>query len=223
MKQLCLLPIVLLFGICISISDAAAEPANLGLQKIELEHYYDSGQYDEDLTTRLSEAKYYLNFRITQNGRLKNPKKLALVLDIDETALSNYDDLRRLQFGGTAEEIEAANVDGHDSAIDPTLDLYRFALENNIAIFFITGRKEFERSATIENLLHAGYQKWSGLLMQPDNYNRYSITSYKVASREKIEEMGYDIVLNIGDQYSDLRGSHADMTIKLPNPFYYIP
>ena len=33
----------------------------------------------------------------------------------------------------------------------------------------------------------------------------------------------YDIVANFGDQYSDLIGGHADRTVKLPNPTYYLP
>ncbi|MDQ0403073.1 hypothetical protein J2S50_001622 [Streptomyces sp. DSM 40167] len=30
------------------------------------------------------------------------------------------------------------------------------------------------------------------------------------------------IVANVGDQYSDLRGGHADRTYKLPNPTYFV-
>jgi len=34
---------------------------------------------------------------------------------------------------------------------------------------------------------------------------------------------GYDILLTIGDQYSDLKGGYADKGFKLPNPMYYLP
>jgi len=30
-------------------------------------------------------------------------------------------------------------------------------------------------------------------------------------------------ILNMGDQESDPAGGYADVTFKLPNPFYYIP
>jgi hypothetical protein len=33
---------------------------------------------------------------------------------------------------------------------------------------------------------------------------------------------GYDIVVNAGDQESDLEGGHADRAFKLPNPFYFV-
>jgi hypothetical protein len=46
---------------------------------------------------------------------------------------------------------------------------------------------------------------------------------YKSATRAHIESLGYHIVANFGDQYSDLIGGHADKTFKLPNPNYYLP
>jgi hypothetical protein len=30
-------------------------------------------------------------------------------------------------------------------------------------------------------------------------------------------------VINLGDQRSDLEGERAELSLKLPNPFYYIP
>jgi acid phosphatase class B len=50
-----------------------------------------------------------------------------------------------------------------------------------------------------------------------------STIDYKSATRAHIESLGYDIVGNFGDQYSDLTGGHADKTFKLPNPNYYLP
>jgi predicted secreted acid phosphatase len=47
---------------------------------------------------------------------------------------------------------------------------------------------------------------------------------YKSGERRKIVEAGYRIILNVGDQMSDLTGSpRAELSVKLPNPFYYIP
>ena len=46
---------------------------------------------------------------------------------------------------------------------------------------------------------------------------------YKSATRGYIESLGYDIVANFGDQYSDFTGGFADKTFKLPNPSYYLP
>jgi len=46
---------------------------------------------------------------------------------------------------------------------------------------------------------------------------------YKSATRAHIESLGYEIVANFGDQYSDLIGGYADRTFKLPNPNYFLP
>jgi HAD superfamily, subfamily IIIB (Acid phosphatase) len=46
---------------------------------------------------------------------------------------------------------------------------------------------------------------------------------YKSATRAHIESLGYDIVANFGDQFSDLEGGHADRTFKMPNPNYFLP
>ena len=48
-------------------------------------------------------------------------------------------------------------------------------------------------------------------------------TQYKSLTRQHIESLGYDIVANFGDQFSDLNGGFADQTFKIPNPMYFLP
>jgi HAD superfamily, subfamily IIIB (Acid phosphatase) len=45
----------------------------------------------------------------------------------------------------------------------------------------------------------------------------------QVLTRAHIESLGYDIVGNFGDQFSDLNGGFADETFKIPNPMYFLP
>ena len=52
--------------------------------------------------------------------------------------------------------------------------------------------------------------------VQPDNPS-----DAELARRRKLAEEGWTIILNIGDQESDLAGGFAERTFKLPNPFYY--
>ena len=42
-------------------------------------------------------------------------------------------------------------------------------------------------------------------------------------ARGGIEAVGYRIVVNMGDQPSDLADGHAEKAVLLPNPFYRIP
>ena len=52
---------------------------------------------------------------------------------------------------------------------------------------------------------------------------------YKANTRKHIATatddggLGQDIVMNVGDQWSDLEGGYADETQKLPNPSYFLP
>jgi predicted secreted acid phosphatase len=46
---------------------------------------------------------------------------------------------------------------------------------------------------------------------------------YKSGTRAYIEAQGYEIVADVGDQFSDLEGGFADKTFKMPNPNYYLP
>ena len=46
---------------------------------------------------------------------------------------------------------------------------------------------------------------------------------YKSGTRAYIESLGYTIVGNFGDQFSDLLGGFAVKNFKMPNPNYYLP
>jgi len=76
------------------------------------------------------------------------------------------------------------------------------------------------RERTAANLKSAGYQGWAGLSLNPGGLDT---VPYKSGERVKIEQNGYEIIANVGDQYSDLAGGHADVTYKLANPFYFLP
>lgn len=200
----------------------AAGNENLSDVKKQLMVYHDSGQYYQNIATVVKEARAYLQFRLTQNQRAKQPQKLALVLDIDETSLSNYQDMVKLNFGGSLAQIKQLETQGKDTAIPSVLSLYQFARANNVAVFFITGRKEYERGITIQNLKQVGYRDWTGIYFEANNDTPRSAATYKAAIRKEIEAAGYDIAVNIGDQHSDLAGGYTDMGFKLPNPYYLI-
>lgn len=211
----------MLFVLSFSFS-AFSEPVNLETCKQNLQHYHNSGEYSDEIRQVINRASIYLQQRISENEHIKNPQKLAVVLDIDETSLSNYDVIKALNFGGTLDMIRKAIDEGHPPAILPTLKLYEVAQKHHIAVFFITGRYIDEQTVTIRALLNAGYSHWQGLLMRNMD-NKQSVQEYKTSMRRKITELGYDIVENIGDQKSDLLGGYSEMQFKLPNPYYYIP
>lgn len=155
------------------------------------------------------------------HGHGDKAKHLAIVFDIDETALSNYTaiDADNFTFGPKS---QAEATDEIGTAIQPTLDVFNAAKARGITPFFITGRPEAQRAPTVENLAREGYTGYKQLYLKPAGTTLTTV-AYKSGAREDIEKQGYTIVANIGDQYSDLAGGHAAIAFKLPNPFYFLP
>jgi HAD superfamily, subfamily IIIB (Acid phosphatase) len=176
--------------------------------------YHDSGEYESDLDAVDGAAETYLNAHLP-SGRAK----AAIVLDIDETSLSNYAGL--LASGFTAEGTVAPAVSGTGTAIAPTLTLYRDAIAHHVSVFFVTGRPPEIQEITETNLRNVGYDEgWSGIYFKPTEADT---EQFKSSTRAAIKKLGYRIIVNVGDQQSDLDGGYAQRDFKLPDPFYYIP
>jgi acid phosphatase len=59
--------------------------------------------------------------------------------------------------------------------------------------------------------------------MEPVGSHFVSAADFKAPQRAQIEQQGYTIIANLGDQPSDLAGGSSERTYQLPNPFYRIP
>jgi predicted secreted acid phosphatase len=204
------------------------QPANVGDAGIAARAYHDSGAYDRDLALVANKAAHW----ITENAR--TARQPALVLDIDETSLSNWEIIKLDDFGrpiaGPCDPASGAPCGwaawdqlGRDPPIEPTLQVFRVARAANVAVFFITGRPESQRAATERNLRKAGFGGYTRLFMVPNGAHYASAADFKTPVRVEIEKLGYTIIENMGDQPSDLRGGHAEKKFLLPNPFYRVP
>jgi len=216
----CLLTIVLstlLTGI------SFAEPANLAVLKSEIIAYHDSGAYERELAMAITNARAYIDQRIAANEHSNQKKKLAIVLDIDETSLSNYQQIIKRDFFADNRQIHQEILSSKAKVIQPMLELYRDARQHRVSVFFVTGRMPSERQATINNLQHVGYTDWNGLYLRPENYHQSSIVPFKSMARKEISAQGYTIIASIGDQCSDFAGGYTERGFKLPNPFYFLP
>lgn len=202
---------------------SAAQPPNLGKVRLEVEAYHDCrgshGCYTADLDRRDAVAE-----RDLQTALRRGAPHPALVLDIDETSLSNYSELLREDFAYDPSAWDRWVRRAAAPAIPATLRLYREARRLGVAVFFITGRPASERAATERNLRRVGYSQWTGLVMRSPTQMNLPAEVFKSAARARIQAEGYRIILNVGDQTSDLKGSPAaEFSVKLPDPFYYIP
>jgi predicted secreted acid phosphatase len=209
----------LLLAGCASVAPTGHEPRNLGLLKEEIYAYVDSGRYNADLTAVSAEAIAWIGQRAAQ---AKPGEKLALVFDIDETALSNLSHIRHLDFGYEPHDWEDWIGQAACPPIEPVREIHRAALGRGVAVFFVTARREGGRAATEKNLHAAGYDGYTALYCAPDGFDGTSAEAFKTDLRKKIAGNGYTIIANIGDQMSDLNGGYAERTFKLADPFYLI-
>jgi hypothetical protein len=99
-------------------------------------------------------------------------------------------------------------------------ELYRDARSKGVDVFFVTGRPDAVRSPTDSNLQGVGFDQGYTLITKPSGIETIP---YKSGERAKIEQQGFTILANVGDQDSDLAGGHARRAFKLPNPMYFIP
>jgi acid phosphatase len=194
------------------------QSGNLADITAQLIKYHDLGQYDYEIRQVTEAARSYAEERTKRVGKTE---KLAAVFDIDETSLSNWDAMADCGFCSYKIQSKYYSIE-HDPAILPVLDLFNYLKARGVKPFFLTGRPESQRGLTIANLKDAGYEGWEDLIMRPPG-NTDPARVYKSAHRKEIESKGYLIVLNIGDQASDLAGCCAERSFKVPNPFYLLP
>jgi predicted secreted acid phosphatase len=147
-----------------------------------------------------------------------------LILDIDETTLSNYQELVGADFAFNQATFDAWVDTAQAPAIPGTLRLYKEAQRLGVSVFFVTGRPESERAGTERNLRAAGFDNWQDLTMRPAAHGSETIGAFKALARGQIVAQGYTLILNVGDQWSDLNGKpEAEFSVKYPDPFYFIP
>ena len=201
--------------------------------------------YAKEATSVAKQGKHWLASKHHTRGTK------AILLDVDDTSLAtwNYEIASNWAFNPTTNGQFV--TEQRFPAVPGMVDLVQSAEREGYAIFFLTGRGAAQEAATLGNLtedgigVDAGYPKPTtlrngedGLFTKPAvaNYPDYLRTAcaadpngacttihYKSATRAHIESLGYDIVANFGDQFSDLKGGFADHTFKMPNPNYFLP
>lgn len=210
-----LLAVVLVLAL--PVRQAAAEPANLDDAKAKIYSYINTGEYFKDLGAVALRANKYLAKRLSQPP--KPGEKRAIVLDIDETALTNIPHFVANDFGYVQAVWQRYVASAQAKAIVPVQVAYDMAIRADVAVFFITGRNPAEAPGTEKNLIETGYDAWAKIHYRPAD-SQDSVRRFKTSVRKQIVADGYTIILNLGDQDSDLLGGFAEKTFKLPNPIY---
>lgn len=205
----------------------APEPANLFPLKQEIRAYVDSGDYQEKIAAVAAEAKAWIEDRTRLQLRAPGattagPERLAVVLDLDETLISNLPTLLKQDFGYVPDVWAAWVRQAEAPAIEPVKEIFETARRLHIAVILLSGRQESDRVATEKNLKTIGCGDYVRLLLQPDD-SRVTTGIFKRDERRRLLAEGYVIIANVGDQESDFLEGAAERYFKLPNPFYLTP
>ncbi|MET0931494.1 MAG: HAD family acid phosphatase, partial [Aeromicrobium sp.] len=224
--------------------DGAGIP-NIDSVKKTVRTYYGAGDdgiankndspYIREMRQIVRAQDRYLDRAMRQAKR--HHQRPAIVFDADDTTLWTYDMEDAAMHFTFDPALQDVFVQGQKFPATPSMvGFVNRADRRGFAIFGITGRTDTQEAATVANLEKVGYTsfdaqnfytKWSGSNPQPAYVTcaaKCTTVEYKAGTRKHIEkDLGYDIVLNVGDQWSDLQGGYADRVLKLPNPTYNLP
>jgi hypothetical protein len=196
-----------------------------------LHTFSPTGPYADEMAGVVDDAEKYL--RKPNNGDHPHSSATKAVLfDVDDTTLNtySYEIYTSFVFSPTSNNAFADAAVYH--AVPHMVDLEHYAEAKGYTVFFLTGRGTARHDGTVTNLTSEGYDVVDANLYLRDNTAPWlsscggsacTTTQYKSLTRQHIESLGYDIVANFGDQFSDLNGGFADKTFKIPNPMYFLP
>ncbi|MET8946581.1 HAD family acid phosphatase [Streptomyces sp. NPDC004542] len=233
-----------------STANSTHEPYNIGLLVKDIDTYYGTtadadglyqaspdSPYAKDLARLDSAAERYID-QAARKAHHRHEKP-AVVFDIDDTLLLSLDYEKRYNYTYNS-ATWAAYVNRADRpAVFGSPELVRYAESKGVEVFYNSGLSEAQRSAAVENLkkvgadvnLDAGHMFLKNAASPPSYLSACATpgawtcttVQYKSGTRKHIEDdLGYEIIANFGDQYSDLDGGHADRTYKIPNPTYFV-
>jgi predicted secreted acid phosphatase len=202
----------------------------------QLHQFNPDGAYAHETEGIAARAGHYL----ARQAHKKHDGDKAILFDIDDTTLNtySYEIYSNFVYNPTTNGyfVNAGSADVFPG-VPGMADLENAAAAKGYTVFFLTGRPATQLTGTLANLHDAGYNfddsnvilkdltaPWLQPCQTDSNNLPCTTTEYKSLTRKHIEQdLGYDIVANFGDQFSDLNGGFADRTFKMPNPMYFLP
>jgi acid phosphatase len=196
-------------------SCCSVELQNLSNAKKQIQQYYESGQYDKELDEIIADAKSkFSKIEVKQNS--------TVVFDVDDTALLNYEASKEMGFGYVKDISDKWVSSAKVPAIPQVKELYNYLLNKNVKIIFLTGRFSDEYEYTFRNLINEGYTTFDTLIVRNPEEKKLPAVEFKSNVRTALTKQGYEIIGNVGDQWSDLKGPYSGIKIKIPNYLYLI-
>ena len=205
--------IVLILAVALQLYSCKDKPVNLSVARESVKEYYESGKFDEELNTVVQEAKdKFSKVEFTENS--------VVIIDVDETALNNYEISKRMGYGYVYEMVLEWTQDAKVPAFPQVKELYDYLLSKGSKIIFLTAREYDEYDATYKNLINQGYTEFDTLITKNNSEQEMKSLDFKSAKRDELVQRGYHILGTVGDQWSDLEGPHHGIQVKIPIYLY---
>lgn len=224
---------------CASVSapkQASSEAADAQLVEqtvIGVNWMQQSGEYRALAYQTFNTARMVFDHASVPSG-----KKKAVVADLDETLLDNSKEAAHYVIahkGFSPAGWEAWSNAKKADAVPGAVEFSNYVNANNAVMFFVSNRKaKTELECTMENMKALGFTN-----VTPDRMLLKEKNSNKIERFKQIEDMGYEIVMYIGDNLDDFTGetyrklnadrrsfvdaNKKDFGVKyivLPNPLY---
>jgi hypothetical protein len=228
-------------------SDGESVP-NIDSVKSTIRAYYNaSGGLSNKTSSRYISEVRALEHHILSSLPATAPANAALVFDVDDTLLWNYDfEDKETNFNFDPVKNAEWVTDHKFPAVPGMPELLRDLMDRGYDIYGITGRPGGaggQEADTIANLTEQGFtddgtpggtpmfdaanmytkdpvvvtagvaaiptQAWIDCT-QDGTAGSCSTVEYKAETRDHIESLGADFVMNVGDHWSDLQGGFAD-------------
>lgn len=123
----------------------------------------------------------------------KDPSKLAIVLDIDNTSIQTHYNWPK--------------------PVKPTRKVANHAAALGMHVFFVTGRTASQIKGLDPILFDDGY-RYDRIYPRPAGMG---LAASKQANRAKIVKRGFTIVMDIGNRHTDMVGADTGIQHKLPS------
>lgn len=192
-----------------------------------------SAQYAQDIKQTVDEASTCVSNTLSTN-KITKP---IFVFDIDDTLTGGYIGVCHEKFYRYIPQIWNDAVNQSAFVRLPYMDtVLNYAFSHNIDVAVITARPIDQLNITEQNLI-AAFPEFTGkieqmaakgnIILKASSQSNLDTDTFKNIARQNLLAKGYTIVLNMGDQYSDLNYTYPYKnqpycSYKLPNYMYYL-
>lgn len=208
-------PFIFLVLIFLLSSCCRNELTNLTTAKELVQRYYEGGQFDKELNEIIADAK-------KQFDKVEVKSNSTVIFDVDDTVLLNYEASKKMGFGYVKSIVDEWVSSAKVPAIPQVKNLYNYLVQRGFKIIFLSGRFYNEYDYTFQNLVNQGFTVFDSLIVRNPDEQKLPTAEFKSNIRKVLTEKGFNIIGNVGDQWTDLNGGNSGVQVKIPNYLYEI-